>query len=73
MLYKIIFYPNRLLNARTTCVTCVPNGSFWGPIAKNIDFTKWPRVHEVDFESKVPIDDDKPRTFCASQIFGSVS
>jgi hypothetical protein len=29
------------------------------------------RVHEVDFGSKVPIDNDKPKTFCASQIFGS--
>ena len=25
----------------------------------------------VDFGSMVPIDNDKPKTFCASQIFGS--
>ena len=31
------------------------------------------RVHEVDFGSKVPIDDDKLKTFCGSRIFGSGS
>ena len=31
------------------------------------------RVHEVDFGSTVPINDDKPNIFCASLIFGSGS
>ena len=71
------FYPNRLLNARTTCVTCVANGSFSGFRAKIYRMCKmvnkkssptFLRVHEVDFGSMVPIDNDKPKTFCASQI-----